>query len=111
MRNTLELFKEFVSDNSNDNLITNDLITEFIKQQLNVESKKLNCTIEFEDKQEISEFLKWSKDRIYISDWSILTDTSSMYENDSAFRSIAKSLKGNKRTYNKYINDNNDKHN
>ena len=107
MRNTLEKFKEFVKDKP----ITDKLISEFIKQQLNVESKKLNCTIEFEDKQEISEFLKWSKDRIYISDWSILTDTSSMYENDSAFRSIAKSLKGNKRTYNKYINDNNDKHN
>ena len=111
MRNTLELFKKFVSDNSIDDIITNDLITEFIKEQLNVESKKLNCTIEFEDKKDISEFLGWAKDRIYISDWSILTDTSNMYENDSAFRVIAKSLKGNKRTYNKYINDNNNKYN
>ena len=111
MRNTLELFKEFIESNSTDKLITNELITKFIKSRLDTDSEKLNCTIEFRDKQEVLSFLNWIDDKVNVNDWSLLTDTSKMYENDSAFRSISKSLKQNKRTYNRYINDNNNKHN
>lgn len=68
---------------------------------------KLNITIEVENKQEVSNLVYFIEQYSNVIDWSILTDTSKMYKEDSFFRGLANSLKKSKRVYNDYVNENN----
>ena len=70
---------------------------------------KLNITIEMDSNEEIQSFVHFIGQHAQIYDWSILTDTSVMYKEDSFFRSLANSLKKSKQVHNDYINENNSK--
>lgn len=106
MRKTLELFKDFVESESKDNLISTELISDFIKSRFKVKSTKFNCTINFDSKEEIQKFLTWIDDFIEIEDWSLLKDNSELYDNSPTFRKLASAEKKAKRAKADFIHKN-----
>jgi len=67
-------------------------------------AKKVNLTIELEDEAEILEFENWIKYYVTVIDFTHLTDTKELYENDSYFRKISNQYYDLKRLRNDYIN-------
>ena len=66
--------------------------------------KKLNITIELNDDKEIYEFENWIRYYVNVVDFTILTDTKDLYENDNHFKKITKAYYDAKRVRNDYIN-------
>lgn len=71
---------------------------------------KVNLTLELEDKAEVLAFVHFIEQHTKIIDWSILTNTSKMYKEDTFFKSITKSYYKSRKVRNDYINDNNYKY-
>ena len=71
---------------------------------------KLNLTLELEDKAEVLALVHFIEQHTKIIDWSILTNTSKMYKEDTFFKSITKSYYKSRKVRNDYINDNNYKY-
>ena len=71
---------------------------------------KLNITIEVYDNQEAQRLVDFIDEHAHVHDWSILTDTSVMYKEDSFYRGLAKVQKKSKQVLNDYINENNSKY-
>lgn len=67
--------------------------------------KKLNITIELTDDKEIYEFENWIRYYVNVVDFTILTDTKELYENDKHFKKITKAYYDAKRVRNDYINE------
>ena len=67
--------------------------------------KKLNITIELNDDKEIYEFENWIRYYVNVVDFTILTDTKDLYENDNHFKKITKAYYDAKRVRNDYINE------
>ena len=71
---------------------------------------KLNATIEMQDKEEIQRFITFIERHTNLHDWSVLTDTTKMYKEDSFFKSISKTYYKARQVRNDYINEHNGKY-
>lgn len=71
---------------------------------------KLNVTIEVEDNEEVQRFITFIDRHTNLHDWSVLTDTTNMYKEDSFFKSISKTYYKARQVRNDYINKHNGKY-
>ena len=71
----------------------------------------LNLTIEVTDEASALACVNWIEQSAQVYDWSILTDTSKMYEQSEAYRKICSAYKKAKRERDVFINNNNSKFN
>lgn len=66
--------------------------------------KKVNLTIELRDNEEIQAFEAWIKRYVKVVDFTHLSDTKELYENDNHFKSLTKDYYRIKKLRNDYIN-------
>lgn len=69
--------------------------------------KKVNLTIELRDDEHIYHFEKFIRKNVEVKDFTILSDTKELYENDPAFKKIITDYRRVKKIRNDYINEHN----
>jgi len=71
---------------------------------------KLNVTIEVSDEASAHACISWLEQTTQVHDWSILTDTKKMYEQNTTYKKLCKEYTKAKRAKNDYINEHNYKY-
>ena len=73
---------------------------------------KLNITIEVRDREQVQALVDHleHKMELHVIDWSVLTDTTNMYKEDTFFKSISKTYYKARQVRNDYINKHNGKY-
>ena len=69
--------------------------------------KTVNITIELDNDEQIHHFEIFLKKNVTVKDFTILSDTKKLYENDIHFKSLTKKYYAVKRLRNDYINKHN----